>query len=85
MNIEKQTRRQRALDLRAFLARNKHQFTLEQVCEHAGYNYNSVKQAISTLINHNLNAISDERLNKLHAAAIELEEQAASSTLSKTG
>lgn len=73
MNHSKQTRRQRALDLRAFLARHAHLFTLKDVCREAGINYESTSNAIGRLISKNeTTAISDERLTVLEDAGIAL-------------
>jgi len=75
MNHSKDTRRQRAIDLRAFLARHAHLFTLKDVCREAGLNYDSAVNNIRTLIvDENVYAMSDARLDALEEAAIALSE-----------
>ena len=75
MNHSKDTRRQRAIDLRAFLARHAHLFTLKDVCGKAGVNYDSTVNNIRTLIvDENVYAMSDARLDALEEAAIALSE-----------
>lgn len=72
----KETRKQRALDLRAFVARNKHLFSLKAVCAEASLNYESTVNAIGRLIRESEeNAISDEKLDLLETAAIQLAER----------
>lgn len=73
MNQIKLTRHQRALDLRAFLARHSHLFTLKDVCTEANLNYESTANAIGRLVSkRDLNAISDERLAILEETGIML-------------
>lgn len=73
MKITKETRRQRALDIRALLARNAHKFTLEDACKEADINYKSTSNAISRLIkNNDVDAISNERLEVLETAILDL-------------
>lgn len=72
----KETRRQRALDLRAFLARHQHLFSLKDVCKEAGVNYESTSNAIGRLISkHDNYAISDDRLTSLEEASLALSEK----------
>lgn len=71
----KETRRQRAIDLRAFLARHSHLFSLKDVCAEASLNYNSTVNNIGRLIKKNEHhAMSDDRLKMLEEAAIKLSE-----------
>lgn len=78
MKLSKQTRKQRALDIRALLARNAHLFSLKDACEHAEINYESTSNAISRLIRFDdTYAVSDERLDRLETAVTELSEQKA--------
>lgn len=73
MKISKETRRQRAIDFRAFLARHSHEFTLKDVCKKADENYASTSNAIGRLIKKNdVYAISDDKLETLEQAAIDL-------------
>lgn len=73
MKITKETRRQRALDIRALLARHQHKFTLFDACEKADINYKSTSNAISRLIkNNDVDAISNKRLEKLETAILDL-------------
>ena len=68
-------RRQRALDLRAFLARHSHEFSLKDVCKTANLNYDSTANAIGRLVSKNdPYAISEEKLNKLEEASISMAE-----------
>lgn len=76
MKQSKETRRQRALDLRAFLARHQHLFSLKDVCEEANLNYPSTSNAIGRLVSkHDNYAISDERLTALEEASLLLSER----------
>lgn len=76
MENSKETRRQRALDFRAFLARHSHLFTLKDVCKEADLNYDSTVTNIGRLVRKGeYHAISDERLGLLEDAAISLSER----------
>lgn len=76
MKDSKQTRKQRALDLKAFLARNSHKFTFKEVCEEAGLKYVSTSNALGLLIRKDrTEAISDEKLDSLEETAIRLSER----------
>lgn len=75
MKRSKQTRRQRALDLKALLGRNSHLFSLKDVCAEAEINYKSTANNLSRLIKKNeVDAISDERLDALEEATLHLSE-----------
>lgn len=66
-------RRQRALDLRAFLARHSHEFSLKDVCREAGLNYDSTANAIGRLVSKNdPYAISEQKLTTLEETSVSM-------------
>jgi hypothetical protein len=86
VKFEKQTRRQRAIELRGHVAKHRHLFTLKDVCAEADIKYTSVTSAFASLINKDEeDAISDTRLSELEKAFLRLEEKHQSQLLSKTG
>ncbi len=71
MSINQQTRRDRALELKGFIAR--HDLTLKEVAREARVKYVSTTNAMGLLIKkHQELAISDERLALLESAAKKL-------------
>jgi hypothetical protein len=87
VSLDLKPKKQRALDLRSLLGANSDKFSFSDVCKEAGIEkIKSTSTAISRLINNDDDsAISNDRLSKLEAAALELRQKHQSQLLSKTG